>query len=59
MWERFGSYLMVGILLLYLISDTGRICQRAMGADIVGTFIALVYLTPFIAGLSADRYLVI
>ena len=30
---------------------------RAMGADIVGTFIALVYLTPFIGGLIADRYL--
>src|SRR5678809_1228932 len=28
-----------------------------MGADIVGTFIALVYLTPFIGGLIADRYL--
>jgi POT family proton-dependent oligopeptide transporter len=57
MWERFGYYLMVGILLLYLISDTGKDLPRAMGADIVGTFIALVYLTPFIGGLIADRYL--
>lgn len=57
MWERFGYYLMVGILLLYLISDTGKDMQRAMGADIVGTFIALVYLSPFIGGLIADRYL--
>ena len=57
MWERFGYYLMVGILLLYLISDTGKDMPRAMGADIVGTFIALVYLTPFIGGLIADRYL--
>ena len=30
-----------------------------MGADVVGSFIALVYLTPFIGGLIADRYLVI
>jgi len=30
---------------------------RAFGADVVGTFIALVYLTPFIGGLLADRYL--
>src|SRR5678815_2737173 len=57
MWERFGYYLMVGILLLYLISDNGKDMPRAMGADIVGTFIALVYLTPFIGGLIADRYL--
>ena len=57
MWERFGYYLMVGILLLYLISDTGKDMPRAMGADVVGTFIALVYLTPFIGGLIADRYL--
>jgi len=59
MWERFGYYLMVGILLLYLINTTtgGKGLPRAMGADIVGTFIALVYLTPFIGGLIADRYL--
>src|SRR5688572_4476528 len=57
MWERFGYYLMVGILLLYLISDNGKDMPRAIGADIVGTFIALVYLTPFIGGLLADRYL--
>src|SRR6187401_2151143 len=57
MWERFGYYLMVGILLLYLISDNGKDMPRAMGADIVGSFIALVYLTPFIGGLIADRYL--
>lgn len=57
MWERFGYYLMVGILLLYLIADNGKDMPRAMGADVVGTFIALVYLTPFIGGLIADRYL--
>jgi len=59
MWERFGYYLMVGILLLYLTDSTtgGKAYTRAMGADVVGTFIALVYLTPFIGGLIADRYL--
>src|SRR6185503_13966251 len=50
MWERFAYYLMVGILLLYMIDEK-------IGADIVGSFIALVYLTPFIGGLIADRYL--
>jgi proton-dependent oligopeptide transporter, POT family len=59
MWERFGYYLMVGILLLYLTNSTtgGKGMSNAMGADVVGTFIALVYLTPFIGGLIADRYL--
>jgi POT family proton-dependent oligopeptide transporter len=57
MWERFGYYLMVGILLLFLIDAKGLDLPRAMGTDVVGTFIALVYLTPFIGGLLADRYL--
>ncbi|MBD0287161.1 MAG: peptide MFS transporter, partial [Flavisolibacter sp.] len=59
MWERFAYYLMVGILLLYLIDSTtgGKGFSPARGADIVGSFIALVYLTPFIGGLIADRYL--
>ena len=57
MWERFGYYLMVGILFLFLTKSTGKGLPNAMGADIVGTFIALVYLTPFIGGLIADRYL--
>jgi POT family proton-dependent oligopeptide transporter len=48
----------VGILFLYLIGDKGgKGMTEKMGADIVGSFIALVYLTPFIGGLLADRYL--
>ncbi|MBS1729464.1 MAG: peptide MFS transporter [Bacteroidetes bacterium] len=59
MWERFAYYLMVGILLLYLIDNQtgGKGMSQKMGADVVGSFIALVYLTPFIGGLLADRYL--
>lgn len=59
MWERFGYYLMVGILLLYLTNTTtgGKGFNVRTAADIVGSFIALVYLTPFIGGLIADRYL--
>ncbi len=59
MWERFAYYLMVGILLLYLTDSTtgGKGLSGKVGADIVGSFIALVYLTPFIGGLIADRYL--
>jgi POT family proton-dependent oligopeptide transporter len=59
MWERFAYYLMVGILLLYMIDNKtgGKGFDQKVGADIVGSFIALVYLTPFIGGLIADRYL--
>ncbi len=57
MWERFGYYLMVGILFLFLTNSSGKGLPKAMGSDVVGTFIALVYLTPFIGGLIADRYL--
>ena len=59
MWERFAYYLMVGILLLYLIDNKtgGKGLDERTAADIVGSFIALVYLTPFIGGLLADRYL--
>src|SRR5678816_762738 len=60
MWERFAYYLMVGILLIYMtdpVSDGAKGFSPKIGADIVGSFIALVYLTPFIGGLIADRYL--
>jgi proton-dependent oligopeptide transporter, POT family len=60
MWERFGYYLMVGILYLYLrdtIANGGRGMDVSMAADITGSYIALVYLTPFIGGLVADRYI--
>src|SRR5574343_6571 len=59
MWERFAYYLMVGILFLYMIDTKtgGKGMDEKMGADVVGSFIALVYLTPFIGGLIADRYL--
>ncbi|MFZ9386986.1 MAG: peptide MFS transporter [Chitinophagaceae bacterium] len=60
MWERFAYYLMVGILLIYMIdpvAEGAKGFSGRIGADIVGSFIALVYLTPFIGGLIADRYL--
>ncbi|MBN8687529.1 MAG: peptide MFS transporter [Chitinophagales bacterium] len=59
MWERFAYYLMVGILFIYMTDSVtgGKGFSGKIGADIVGSFIALVYLTPFIGGLIADRYL--
>lgn len=60
MWERFGYYLMVGIFLLYLtdtVGHGGRGLDNVAAVSIVGTYVALIYLTPFIGGLIADRYL--
>ena len=59
MWERFGYYLMIGIFFLYMTDDStgGMSLDRKKAADIFGTFIALVYVTPFIGGMLADRLL--
>lgn len=62
MWERFGFYLMLGIFTLYMIADEGSTfpgmgLSKAESADIYGTYLALVYLTPFFGGLIADRIL--
>jgi len=63
MWERFGFYLMLGIFTLYMIDADGSGSFLGLGftdekaADIYGTYLALVYLTPFFGGLIADRYL--
>lgn len=55
MWERFGYYGMRALLTLYLtkhflFSDTTT-------NGLYGGFTALVYLTPLIGGLIADRFL--
>jgi POT family proton-dependent oligopeptide transporter len=66
MWERFGYYLILGILYLYMTDSllpsageteakTGLGLSETAANDIYGTYLALVYLTPFIGGLLADR----
>lgn len=58
MWERFGYYLMIAIFTLYLEEDIekgGWKMVTAKSASLYGTFIALVFLTPFLGGLLADR----
>ncbi|HEX8516901.1 MAG TPA: peptide MFS transporter [Bacteroidia bacterium] len=58
MWERFGYYLMIGIFVLFLQDDVkngGYGMSLTESFDIYGTFIALVFLTPFLGGLLADR----
>ncbi len=65
MWERFGFYLMLGIFTLYMKAgaDAAVPAKSGLGltpqqaSDIYGTYIALVYLTPFVGGLLADRVL--
>ncbi len=58
MWERFGYYLMIGIFTLYLKDSVdGFNMTEAEASDLYGTFIAFVFLTPFIGGLLADRVL--
>jgi POT family proton-dependent oligopeptide transporter len=58
MWERFGYYLMLGIFSLYMLDswDAGGMgFSPEKKSDIYGTYLGLVYLTPFIGGLLADR----
>ena len=58
MWERFGYYLMLGIFSLYMLdgwNNGGMGFSAAKKSDIYGTYLGLVYLTPFIGGLLADR----
>ena len=60
MWERFGYYLMLGIFSLYMIdgwNNGGMGFSVGTKSDIYGTYLGLVYLTPFIGGLLADRLL--
>ena len=65
MWERFGFYLMLGIFVLYMRAGANGVFPAKSGlgldpataSDIYGTYIALVYLTPFVGGLLADRIL--
>ena len=60
MWERFGYYLMLGIFSLYMIdgwNNGGMGFDPQKKSDIYGTYLGLVYLTPFIGGLLADRIL--
>jgi POT family proton-dependent oligopeptide transporter len=55
MWERFGFYGMRALLALYLTKHFLFSDQTTGG--LYGGFTALVYLTPLIGGLLADRYL--
>jgi len=55
MWERFGFYGMRALLTLYLAKHF--LFSDSTTTGLYGGFTALVYLTPLIGGLLADRYL--
>src|SRR5690349_3494323 len=55
MWERFGYYGMRALLTLYLTKHFLFSDQTTTG--LYGGFTALVYLTPLVGGLLADRFL--
>jgi len=55
MWERFSYYGMRGLLILYLTQKF--LFDQKDAADHYGAYVAMVYLTPLIGGILADRWL--
>ncbi len=60
MWERFSFYGMRALLVLFLTSsliDGGWGWPRANALALYGTYTSMVYLTPIIGGILADKIL--
>ena len=55
MWERFSYYGMRALLIFYLTQHF--LFTDGAAAGIYGAYISLVYITPVIGGMVADRYL--
>jgi POT family proton-dependent oligopeptide transporter len=55
MWERFSFYGMRALLVLYLVNQFKL--ERAVALEIYAIFTGLVYVTPIIGGLLADKIL--
>lgn len=55
MWERFGFYVVQGMLVLYMSQSMGFSDDKSY--TIFGTFSALAYIAPMVGGLLADRLL--
>ena len=56
MWERFSYYGMRALLVLYMLKGFLAMNDNAAYA-VYGAYTALVYVTPFIGGMLADRLL--
>ncbi|MBN1926319.1 MAG: peptide MFS transporter [Prolixibacteraceae bacterium] len=60
MWERFSYYGMRALLVLYLTSTVisgGMGMERSSALEIYAIFTGLVYLTPLLGGMLADKFL--
>ncbi|HJO12040.1 MAG TPA: peptide MFS transporter, partial [Gammaproteobacteria bacterium] len=55
MWERFSYYGMRALLIFYLTQHF--LFSDEVAAGIFGAYISLVYITPVVGGIVADRYL--
>ena len=55
MWERFSYYGMRALLVLYLVNAVGY--SRADALQIYAIYTGLVWLSPLLGGIIADRYL--
>jgi POT family proton-dependent oligopeptide transporter len=55
LWERFSYYGMRALLVLYLVQHHGW--QPSESSSVYKWYTSLVYLTPLVGGLLADRYL--
>ena len=60
MWERFSYYGMRALLVLFLTAslfDEGWSWSRSNALQLYGAYTGLVYLTPIIGGIIADKLL--
>ncbi len=55
MWERFGFYVVQGLLVLYMTQYFGYSDNKSY--TILGAFTALAYMSPIVGGYLADRLL--
>lgn len=55
MWERFGFYIVQGLLVLYMTEYFGFSDNQSY--MIVGVFIAFVYISPLLGGYLANKFL--
>ena len=55
MWERFGFYIVQGLLVLYMTEYYGY--SDSDSYSILGAFTALAYIAPILGGILADRFL--
>lgn len=56
MWERFGFYMITGLLVLYMTSNVFNFSDEK-SYSILGAFTALAYITPILGGYVASRIL--